>query len=307
MKILTTNGMASIQDLGRFGYRSMGVGRSGAMDHWALQAGNALLKNERDEPAIELAMGELTLQFEADVSFCLTGALYEVYLDNKRIPSYWRINAKAGQTLKLLRSIEGMYAYLCVHGGFDIESILQSGSTNLKAGFGGFNGRYLQVDDRLKVKAPSSLPIIGVAPLAPTNTIRVIKSSEYDCFTPSAQTAFVSQPWQLQTSSNRMGYRLAGELSLELTEPNEMSSHGVDMGMIQVPPQGQPIVLMADGQTTGGYPKIATVIDADIGLMAQIRFGKTCQFTLVDSRQAHRARHNRQHYIDQIQEYSYEH
>ena len=123
-----------------------------------------------------------------------------------------------------------------------------------------------------------------MAPLAPTNTIRVIKSSEYDCFTASAQTAFVSQSWQLQTSSNRMGYRLAGELSLELTEPKEMSSHGVDMGMIQVPPQGQPIVLMADGQTTGGYPKIATVIDADIGLMAQIRSVSYTHLTLPTKR-----------------------
>lgn len=304
MKILTANALASIQDFGRFGYRSMGVGRNGVMDSWALQAGNALMKNDLNEPAIEVALGELSIQFEEQISFCLTGALYEAYLDDKRIPCYWRINAQAGQTLKLLRPLQGMYSYLCVHGGFDIEPVLCSASTNLKAGFGGFEGRYLKADDSLKVRTHSSLPVIGVARLMPTHTIRVIKSSEYECFTPSSREDFESQQWQLQSSSNRMGYRLAGSLALELIEPIQMSSHGVDIGMIQVPPQGQPIILMADAQTTGGYPKIATVINADIGLMAQIRFGKTCNFIVVELEQALYEQQKRRHYIDQIKEYA---
>lgn len=306
MKILTANALASIQDSGRFGYRSMGVGKNGVMDSWALQAGNALIKNDLNEPAIEVALGDLTIQFEKDVSFCLTGALYEAYLDDKRIPGYWRINAQAGQTLKLLRPLQGMYTYLCVHGGFDIEPVLQSVSTNLKAGFGGFEGRYFRTDDTLKIRTTSSLPVIGVARLAPTHTIRVIKSSEYERFTPASQQAFEAQQWKLQSSSNRMGYRLAGTSALELIESPQMSSHGVDIGMVQVPPQGQPIVLMADAQTTGGYPKIATVINADIGLMAQIRFGKTCQFVVVDLEQALHEQQTRHHYIDQIKEYAHE-
>ncbi len=305
MKILNANGLASIQDPGRLGYRSMGVDRSGVMDFWALQAGNALIKNDLNEPAIEVALGGLTIEFEKDVSFCLTGALYEAYLDDKRIPCYWRINAHAGQILKLLRPLQGMYGYLCVHGGFAIEPILQSASTNLKAGFGGFAGRYLQADDILKVKNASNLAVIGVARLAPTNTIRVVKNSEYDHFTLASKQAFETQQWQLQSSSNRMGYRLKGQ-ALEFIEPLQMSSHGVDMGMIQVPPQGQPIVLMADAQTTGGYPKIATVIDADIGLMAQTRFGKTCQFIVIDVEQALYERQLRQRYIEKIKEYAHE-
>ncbi len=303
MKILSTNALASIQDSGRFGYRSMGVGRNGAMDSWALQAGNALMKNKLNEPAIEIAVGAMTIEFAQDVSFCLTGALYEAYLDDKRVASYWRINAKAGQTLKLLRPLQGMYSYLCVHGGFDIEPVLQSTSTNLKAAFGGYKGRNLQADDILKVRSITSLPVIGVARLTPTEHIRVIKSSEYAYFNEEAKAAFTSQQWQLQSSSNRMGYRLKGQ-ALELIEPLQMSSHGVDIGMIQVPPQGQPIVLMADAQTTGGYPKIATVIEADIGLMAQIRFGKACQFVLIDMEQAIHEKQKRQRYIEQIKEYA---
>ncbi|WLP93407.1 biotin-dependent carboxyltransferase family protein [Psychrobacter sp. M13] len=305
MKILTTNALASIQDSGRFGYRSMGVGRNGVMDSWSLQAGNALMKNDLNEPAIEIAMGELIVEFEENVSFCLTGALYEAYLDDKRIACYWRINAQAGQTLKLIRPLQGMYTYLCVHGGFDIEPVLQSTSTNLKAGFGGFEGRYLKADDTLKVRAASNLPVIGVARLVPTQTIRVIKNSEYEYFTSDSKAAFESQQWQLQSSSNRMGYRLNGN-ALEFIEAIQMSSHGVDIGMIQVPPQGQPIVLMADAQTTGGYPKIATVINADIGLMAQIRFGKTCQFAMVTVEQALYEQQNRHYYIEQIKEYAHE-
>lgn len=306
MKILDASALASIQDSGRLGYRSMGVGRNGAMDSWSLQAGNALIKNKLNEPAIEIALGNLTIEFEEDVSFCLTGGLYEAYLDDKRIPCYWRINAKAKQILKLVRPLQGMYTYLCVHGGFDIEPVLQSTSTNTKAGFGGFEGRYLKAGDTINVKKASSLPVIGVARLAPTQTIRVIKSSEYECFTAASQEVFETQAWKLQTNSNRMGYRLAGESALEFSEPVEMSSHGVDIGMIQVPPQGQPIVLMADGQTTGGYPKIATVINADIGLMAQIRFGKACQFTVVDVEQALHEQQKRHHYINQIEEYAHE-
>ena len=307
MKIITANALASIQDSGRFGYRSMGVTRSGAMDNWALQAGNALINNELNEPAIEIAMGELSIAFEEEVSFCITGALYEAYLDDKRIPCYWRINAQAGQTLKLVRPLQGMYSYLCVHGGLDIQSILSSASTNLKAGFGGVEGRYLQADDTLNIKVATHLTVIGVARLTPSPIIRVIKSSEYEHFTASSKAAFELEQWKLQTNSNRMGYRLASSLALELNEPIQMSSHGVDIGMIQVPPQGQPIVLMADAQTTGGYPKIATVIDADIGLMAQTRFGKTCQFALVSVEQAIDATRQRQLYIDQIKEYAHEH
>lgn len=306
MKILAASALASIQDSGRLGYRSMGVGKNGAMDSWALQAGNALIKNKLNEPAIEIALGNLTVQFEEDVSFCLTGALYEAYLDDRRIPCYWRVNAKANQTLKLVRPLQGMYTYLCVHGGFDIEPVLQSTSTNTKAGFGGFKGRCLEANDTLSVKTASSLPVIGVTRIAPTQVIRVIKSSEYECFTSDSQKAFETQQWKLQSNSNRMGYRLAGTSALEFITPIQMSSHGVDIGMIQVPPQGQPIVLMADGQTTGGYPKIATVINADIGQMAQIRFGKACQFAVVDLEQALREQQKRQHYINQIKEYAHE-
>lgn len=142
MKILASNALASIQDVGRFGFRSLGVGTNGAMDPWALQVANALLQNPLDTAAIEIALGSFSVQFEQDTCFCLTGGLYEAYLDEKRVYGYWRITAKARQTLKLVRPLQGMYAYLAVQGGFDIEPVLGSSSTNTKAEFGGYKGRF---------------------------------------------------------------------------------------------------------------------------------------------------------------------
>ena len=306
MKVLACNALASIQDLGRFGYRSTGVQRGGVMDRWAFAAGNALIKNALNEPALEITLGGLTLKLTKDTAFCITGALYEAYLDDKRIPCYWRINAKAGQILKLVRPLKGMYSYLCVHGGFAVEPILNSSSTNDKAGFGGFKGRFIQENDVIKLNTSSQLSNIGVAALPDTRIIRVVKNSEYDYFTSASQKLFFKQRWKIETSSNRMGYRFKGEQALELNAPLQMSSHGVDIGMIQVPPQGQPIVLMADAQTTGGYPKIASVIDADIGLLAQIRYGKECQFELLTIKDALVQRQNRQRYIARIKEYAHE-
>lgn len=312
MKILAVTGLASIQDLGRFGHRSHGIGVNGAMDSWALQAGNALLNNPLDTAAIELTLGGMTIEFEENVTFCVTGALFDMSLDGEKIPNGWRMNAKTGQTLTITRAVQGMHGYLCVQGGFDLPSVLDSVSTNLKAEFGGLHGRLLAVGDILKLKQPQPSPslVVGIPPVTyqhhqkpnDITVIRVLPNSEFGAFTTESQQAFVQQPWKLSSSSNRMGYRLEGE-ALGLREPLQMQSHGVDVGMIQVPPQGQPIVLMADTQTTGGYPKIATVIAADIGLLAQLRFGQTCQFQWVTLAEAMSALAERHRYITRIQEY----
>lgn len=223
MKILASNALASIQDVGRFGFRSLGVGTNGAMDPWALQVANALLQNPLDTAAIEIALGSFSVQFEQDTCFCLTGGLYEAYLDEKRVYGYWRITAKARQTLKLVRPLQGMYAYLAVQGGFDIEPVLGSSSTNTKAEFGGYKGRFLSQGDQLTLASPNKTPAlsnseIGVAALsaAPSKLdsqvpqIRVVANSEYDQFTEAAKQNFENQLWRIDTSSNRMGYRCVG-------------------------------------------------------------------------------------------------
>lgn len=329
LNIQAVSGLASVQDLGRFGQRGFGIGINGAMDTWALRAGNALLGNADHAAAIEITLGGLTLTFSQDTVFCLTGALFEAYLsrvmdDKQRVPNGWRTQARAGDTLTLVRAVQGMHGYLCVQGGIEVASVLGSASTNSKAGFGGYHGRMLQAGDSVTVVADShergranSQPI-GVTPFVPTMSqdlqaiaadhpdtplIRVLKNSEFAAFSRRAQQDFVNTPWKLTSSSNRMGYRLEG-VELTLDAPLQMHSHGVDIGMVQVPPQGQPIVLMADTQTTGGYPKIATIIEADIGRFAQLRFGQACRFAYVELAQAIAARTQYERYVAQIRRYA---
>lgn len=317
MKITAISGMASIQDLGRFGERASGIGVNGAMDSWALQAGNVLLLNPANTPAIELTLGGMTVLFDKATTFCLAGATFEAYLidtqgNKRRVYHHWRVTAQAGEQLQLIRAVTGMHGYLCVQGGFMVETVLNSASTNLKAEFGGYHGRLLAVGDELSLGQDSQvLPSIGIAEFEPKlnttsdiATIRVVKNSETEAFDTASFNAFVSQPYKLLSSSNRMGYRLEGEQQLHLNEPLQMNSHGVDVGMIQVPPQGQPIVLMADTQTTGGYPKIASIISADIGRFAQLRFGQSCRFIWVSLEQAIVAREAYQRYLSQIASYA---
>ncbi|MDG6895238.1 biotin-dependent carboxyltransferase family protein [Volucribacter amazonae] len=291
---------AHLQDLGRFGSRGLGVGSVGAMDPLALQTGNLLLNNDPNDTAIEIALGRLAITFDCDTPFCLTGALFEAELDGKPIFPYWRYTARARQTLHLKRAVVGNYAYLCVAGGFAVPEVLASRSTDLKAGFGGFHGRLLRAGDHIATgKRDCYLHSVGIEPIAFTNKIFAIASSEYDHFTPESQQAFWQTPWRLQSNSSRMGYRLQGQ-TLVLNDPLEMLSHGVPVGTVQVPPEGQPIVLMADAQTTGGYPKIATVIRADLGRLAQNPFGQDIYFRQVSVEQALAQQQKNQQYLDYV-------
>ena len=332
MKITAITAMVSLQDLGRFGQRRFGIGTSGAMDSWAVKAGNTLLNNSQNTVAIEVTLGGITLAFDdsdvdavtGDITVCLTGALYEAYVtDNakqtrERVPNGWRVAIKAGQCLELVRAIQGMHGYICIQGGLALTPILGSASTNAKAEFGGYHGRLLKVGDVLTVndRQRPKLARLGMAQFEDSQkfataqnalpVIRIVKNSEADYFTQDALSQLTEQPYKLLSSSNRMGYRLEGKQTLELINPLQMNSHGVDIGMIQVPPQGQPIVLMADAQTTGGYPKIASIIQADIGKFAQLRFGQSCQFQWATLEEAITAKQTRQRHIQQINTFAQE-
>lgn len=292
--------LASIQDLGRFGWRSAGVGHAGAMDTQALRAGNILLGNSEQAAAIEIVLGTISIRFRQTTAFCITGAIYEAELDGQAVHSYWRYTARAGQTLRLIRAVHGMYAYLCLRGGLDVPTVLGSQSTDLKAGFGGHQGRALQTGDCIALANDEVvLSTVGIAPIPFTNRIHALPSSEYGDFHKKAHYRLWQDAWTLQSDSNRMGYRLGGgELPRE--HKREMLSHAVQFGTIQVPPSGQPIVLMADTQTTGGYPKIACVAAADLGRLAQIRFGSQVFFRPIDALQAAELARKNQAYLNQI-------
>ncbi|MDU8925300.1 5-oxoprolinase/urea amidolyase family protein [Pasteurellaceae bacterium LIM206] len=300
IRIIDIQARATIQDLGRFGLRQYGIGHSGAMDSLALKAGNLLLGNAENSPAVEIPLGAMTVLFERDISFCVTGAFYEMFLDNEPVYSYWRYNAKAGQILRFVCARAGMYSYFCVRGGFKIEPELGSCSTDIRVQLGGIEGRPLQAGDCLKTRTDQRLlPQIGIAPIELTQYIHAVPSSEYAHFKRKSQYKLWQNSWRLQSNSDRMGYRFQGD-ALTLIKPLEMLSHAIQFGTVQVPPDGQPIVLMADAQTTGGYPKIACVVQSDLGRLAQVRLGSSIKFTAVTVQEAQKLRQKDQIYLNHI-------
>ncbi|STZ75371.1 biotin-dependent carboxyltransferase family protein [Bergeriella denitrificans] len=302
MNVLSVNAPAHIQDLGRYGLRRYGIGHAGAMDTLSLRAGNILLGNEENAPALEIALGGISVSFERDTPFCITGALYHAELDGEPVHSYWRYTARKGQVLKLVRAVQGMYGYLCVAGGFDVPEVLGSKSTDLKAGFGGHEGRMLEKGDEIPLGGGAEhLGRVGIAHIPFTNCIHLFPSSEYGAFTEQSHIHLFHKPWLLQSDSNRMGYRFDGHgHNLELKQPLEMLSHAVQAGTVQVPPGGNPIILLADAQTTGGYPKIACVAAADLGRLAQVRFGGKIRFKQIDGAKAAKLLRQNEVYLNQV-------
>lgn len=293
IEILTNGGANTVQDLGRFGYLNIGVSRCGAMDRLAFGTGNALLGNSPSAAGLEVAIFPFRLRFGSDTNFAVSGADCSTALDGRALPPFWAYSAKCGQELVLSPPHAGARAYVAIAGGIDVPEILGSRSTDLKSGFGGHLGRGLKRGDRFgTVNAPAGgrrLPDCGLGALpygseAVTAAdgkasigVRVMPAAEFNVFTAEAIDHFFAAKWVVSNASNRMGYRLSGP-GLALAGKIELLSHGIVPGTIQVPQSGQPIVQLADANTCGGYPKIATVIEADLWKLAQAPVGAEIRF-----------------------------
>ncbi|WP_347336702.1 biotin-dependent carboxyltransferase family protein [Bradyrhizobium manausense] len=288
MEILSVTGPASIQDLGRFDQYRFGVGTSGAMDEVALRAGNILLGNDENAAAIEIPMMPFKLRFGRDMAFALTGAGVEAEIAGRPIPPWWRSHARAGDVLTIKAMSRGARLYLAVGGGIDVPMILGSRSTQFRGEFGGWHGRPLQAGDTLPcASSTAAIDELGIEPAditlarpdaaADQTIVRVVIAGEYDAFDAATQALFWSGRWKITPQSNRYGYRLQGP-DMKPKAPVEKRSHGIVPGVIQIPPNGQPIIQMRDAQTSGGYPKIATVIRADLWRVGQARLGSELRF-----------------------------
>jgi biotin-dependent carboxylase-like uncharacterized protein len=292
LNIIRAGLQTTVQDQGRNGLRGQGVSLGGALDAPALYAANLLVGNRGTDAGLEVTLGECTVEFTRDGWMALTGAGCDAYLDKQRIWTGWNYPVRAGQRLVLYRPKRGMRSYLAVSGGIDVPKVLGSRSTDLTGGFGGLDGRKLNDGDVLPLGEVRHVPqkSQGIKQLLFNNYIRVLPGPEYQEFSPEEQEFFWRTPWHLSPQSNRMGYRLNGH-SLRRNSSREMFAHGLLPGVIQVPHGGQPIVLMADAQTTGGYPRIACVIEADLYHLAQIRLGEPIHFircTLAEAQQAYK-------------------
>uniref|UniRef100_UPI0038D1AB84 5-oxoprolinase subunit C family protein n=1 Tax=Acetobacter ascendens TaxID=481146 RepID=UPI0038D1AB84 len=303
----------SVQDAGRFGYRHLGVSTAGAMDTLALRCGNSLLGNVPNAACIEVQTFPFKVRFDKSVSFVVTGGEGALTLGERKILSWFVVSAQEGDILTIDYPTVGARMYLCVHGGIDVPEVLGSRSTQLRGGFGGYHGRPLEQGDQMAGAGgcvpdgfgafPPSRALNALCDKEKTVTLRVISATDYFLFTEESRKHFWDASWQITAQSNRLGYRLKGD-ALKLLHPLELRSYGVIPGLIQVPPAGEPIVQMADANTAGGYPRIATVIEADLWRLAQARIGSYIQFLQCDQAEGLQAMREVDGYLNNVQEIS---
>ncbi|MBO9535041.1 biotin-dependent carboxyltransferase family protein [Herbaspirillum sp.] len=324
--ILQPGMLASVQDLGRPGYRRLGIHPGGALNPLALSTANLLVGNPVGAAGIEITMGACEIRFKTDTRIALGGDDIGATLDGKPVAACWSLPVRAGQILKLgigapeapgQAPRQSMRTYLAVAGGIDVPPVLGSRSTDLKAHFGGHQGRALRRGDRLPLgdaqQAAASVggPAFGVrsprwsglgmhaGDSSSHVTLRVLPGPEFEQFTNAARQALWEHAWRVTPNSNRMGYRLEGA-ELKRKHGRDMLSHGVVPGTIQVPPSGQPIILLGDAQTTGGYPKIGVVIGADLWKLAQAPLNATLRLEPCTLPDALAAWEEQQRYLDSI-------
>ena len=321
IEIIETAPLNAVHDLGRLGTRCYGIGRSGAMDRVALAAGNAMLGNDANAAGIEVQLFPIVLRFTVDTMVAVTGADAGALLDGVPVPAFWAMPVKAGQELELVSPADGMRSYVTVAGGIDVPVVLGSRTTALRDAFGGFEGRALKAGDMLPIGAAPALSArepAGFGAASPWHavtrpacgdavpddiTLRVVPAGEYEQYDEPSQAALWAQPWVVTTQSNRQGYRLQGDKAL-VRQPLEMRSHGIVPGVVQVPPSGQPIIQLSDGNSAGGYPKIGVVIDADLWRVAQAAPGRRLRFVPCTPALAREAERELAHYLDTLRQQS---
>ncbi|NPA97151.1 MAG: biotin-dependent carboxyltransferase family protein [Crenarchaeota archaeon] len=293
-------GIASVQDLGRRGYRALGVPVSGAMDRLAAAYANALVGNDPREAVIEVIGSGIELMFFSSAIVAVTGAKCVVELDGAEVREWQPIRARAGSRLRVSPPMHGFVTYIAVSGGIDVEPVLGSRATYARAGFGGFEGRYLRSGDRLPLKpididstwrrvsgmiAPDYVRLAR-APLGVVE-LRVTKGVNSDLF--EDIDSMLRATYTVSPQSDRMGYRLEGPKLESATKLGRLPSLPVDRGYVQVPPSGLPIVLMSDSQTTGGYAVALHVLPPDVDKLAQCPPGTQVRFVEVDYEEAEKA------------------
>jgi len=290
LEVMEVSGLATIQDSGRTGWRRFGVPSSGPMDAFAFRAANALAGNTPNKAVIEIGLSDITFRALHDCVIAVAGVGYALSIYIWDFPLWSSYYVRAGWTIRLNKLDSCMWAYLAISGGVQTQPMLGSRSTYLRGHFGGRDGRQLQVDDVLKSGNPSrslnelaarTLPAEALPAYSDNPTVDVIMGPQEKYFINESIATFMSQEYTVSNTSDRMGYRLDGA-ALRHRGKAELISEGITMGAIQIPSNGQPIVMMADCPTTGGYPKIGTVASADLPLFAQcvpnkskIRFRET--------------------------------
>lgn len=295
LRIIAAGPGATVQDGGRHGHLRIGITASGPMDPLAHATANRAVGARPEASAIEVSLGGLTVAAEGGpVTLAIAGAPFIAVTDGQRLETPLVLTLEPGRELSLRGGDSGAWCYLAAEGGMAVPEVLGSAATHTRAGIGGLDGGALKAGNLIPLRAPASSPIAPARLVAPwldrsADVIRVVLGPQDDYFDADQIAAFLGRDWTVSPRSDRMGYQLEGE-PLRHRDGFDVVSDGVAHGAIQVPGEGRPIVLMADRQPTGGYPKIANVIGADLGTLAQLRPGARFRFAAVDMATAVAAR-----------------
>lgn len=305
--VLSPGLSSSLQDLGRMGLRHLGVSQAGVMDVYSSGVANALVGNPASAAVVEMTLNGPKLLFKKAARIAICGASIDASLAGAAIPCWRRIDVPATSVLTLGHCRRGARAYLSVAGGFQIAPVLGSASTDLRSGFGGLHGRILVTGDELPIADVCTLnspqAVIDKRWVDPAedlamNAVGIIRILPgHDLLIDPI--ALCGQEWKVEAASNRQGLRLSGRKLAAATQAERLSAP-VMPGTIQLPPDGQPIVLMADAQTHGGYPVIGHAILADHGRLAQLRPGQRFRFAVTTPIQAQQALHEQHQRLARI-------
>lgn len=284
--------LTSVQDFGQIGYQETGFSQTGVMDQKAMKLANILVSNNIEEAVLEMTYFGTTIIFHEANVISITGGDFKPKLNGQMVPMYAAMEVKAGDKLECGFAINGCRGYISFAGGLNIEKVLECKSTNLKCGIGGFQGRKLLANDTITFTAPKqSLPNIHNRIIAKKQQmekeylVRVILGPQEEYFTEAGLHTFLTEPYEVTSESDRMGCKLSGR-SVSYKDKVDIVSDGIPFGGIQIPPNGKPIIMLADRQTTGGYAKIATIIFVDLPIIAQRKPGEIIRFKAVTLKEA---------------------
>jgi antagonist of KipI len=313
LTIIKAGILDSFQDVGRYGYQHSGINPNGAMDGFSARLANCLLGKEMTAPVIEMHFPAPTIQFSKSTIICIAGADFSPFIDNKTIPLHQPVIVRKNALLQFKKVRSGARCYLSILHKIRLEKWLSSYSTNLKANAGGFEGRALKTGDIINFDETvavddyspgSSCRILSwkAEPVEEVvaDVIEVIEGPEWNWLTKEGQQTFIDRSFTISNNAGRMGYRLTGPQMI-LKEQKQMISSGVSFGTVQLLPNGQLIVLMADHQTTGGYPRIANIISAHLPALAQKKPNDMIAFRVIEIGGAEKKLLRQHQYLQSIQ------
>jgi len=295
VRVIKAGMLTTVQDAGRWGFQSRGVPVAGPMDPFSHRLANALVGSRRDQATLEVTIVGPALEFEDERLVAVAGAEFELTVDGSPIDSRQAFRVPAGSTLQFGARRRGVRAYVAIAGGITTTAIFGSRATHLTSAMGGLEGRAVRAGDRLPLGTVSDTSSrrserSGRPPGSPEladghASLRVLPGPQEDRFAGDVLDALRSAPYHIASSSDRMGYRLEGPRLIHARSA-DIISDATPLGALQVPASQQPILLMADRQTSGGYPKIATVISADISIAGQLSPGDTVSFEVCSTKEA---------------------